>query len=144
MGLIDKILGGDPFDEHDQAADLLVKLNAAHLDGDYFESWEGPALIETPDELTRHGFNSTRDYLGALPGHMANDFATDPYPLWYFLFERDAANDDQVEEIEGFVLSDHRVLASLSYPRNSGFSYSGLTLFKNGDDFVAHVKANNG
>ena len=136
MSLIDKILGGDPFNEHSPAPDLLAKLNAANLDGNYFENWEEPASMD-PDDLTRHGFDSTRDYLGALP--------TDPYPLWYFFFEREALNhDQQVKEIEGFVLSDHQVLASLSYPRNSGFSYSGLTLFKNGDDFVAHVKANNG
>jgi hypothetical protein len=133
MSLIDKILGGDPFNEHSPAPDLLAKLNAANLDGNYFENWQEPALIETPDDLTRLGFNSTRDYLDALP--------TDPYPLWYFLFEREALNhDQQVEEIEGFVLYDNRVLAALSYHRSRG----GLNLFKNGDDFVAHVKANNG
>ena len=136
MNLIDKILGGDPFDEHDKAADLLVKLNAAHLDGDYFENWQEPTLIETPEELARLGFMGPRDYLDA-PVMLG---APDPYPLWYFLFEREALNDDQVQDIEGFVLSDHRVLAALSYPR----SHSRLTLFKNGDDFVAHVKANNG
>lgn len=132
MSLIDKILGGDLFDEHDKAADLLVKLNAANLDGNYFESYQEPALIRTPEELTRLGFNSTRDYLDALP--------TDSYPLWYFLFEREALNDDQVVEIEGFVLYDHKVLAALSYDRSNG----RLTLLKNGDDFVAHVKAHNG
>ncbi len=137
MNLIDKILGGDPFDEHDKAADLLVKLNAAHLDGNYFENWQEPALIETPEELARRFGRilprSTRDYLGALP--------TDPYPLWHFLFQREALNDYQVMGIEGFVLFDHRVLVTeMASPR----SRSGLTLFKNGDDFVAHVKANNG
>jgi hypothetical protein len=137
MNLIDKILGGDPFDDHDKAADLLVKLNAAHLDGNYFENWQEPALIETPEELARLGFMGPRDYLDA-PVMLG---APDPYPSWYFLFEREALNDYQVMGIEGFVLFDHRVLVTeMASPR----SRSGLTLFKNGDDFVAHVKANNG
>jgi hypothetical protein len=140
MNTINRILGGDPFDERDKVAELLAKLNSPNIDGDYFDNWEEePHVIETPEELEQVvanlGFDSIRDYFGidALP--------TDSYPLWWFVFQRDTLNDNQVQEIEGFVMSNPLVVSRLTYPDGTRREPH---LHKNADDFLAYVEANNG
>lgn len=141
MNIINRILGGDPFDERDKVAELLAKLNAANIDGNYFDNWEEePHVIETPEELKQvvanlGYFDSIKDYFGidALP--------TDSYPLEWFVFQRDTLNDNQVHEIEGFVMSNPLVSARLTHPDGTR---SEPRLLRNVDSLVAYVKANNG
>jgi hypothetical protein len=131
--IVNSILGGDPFGEHDKAPELLAKLNSAHLDGNYFELASEPKSVETLEELKSH------TYLSCLSILQSVDSA---FPLWCFSFDREALNDDQVDIIEGFVLFDNQIL--LSYmTKPFRLVTDEPKLFKNSDDFVRYVKFKN-
>ncbi len=137
--IVNLILGGDPFVEHDKAPELLAKLNSAHLDGNYFELIIGQQPVENPGDLKSHTYLSGNAN-ACLSILQSVDSA---FPLWYFSFDREALNDDQVDIIEGFVLSDNQIL--LSYmTKPFELVTNEPKLFKNSDDFVVYVAANNG
>jgi hypothetical protein len=95
--------------------------------------------VETLEELKSMDLYGDKDWCLGILQSMNSAF-----PMWYFYFEREALNEDQVVGIEGFILSDNRILVPLVTHLSFTHIESCEELFNNADDFISHVAAYNG